>query len=151
MFHVSFEKSSLHFLNHSYINYCRAESTEYTTGETGEYKLSDDNKFIRFSIDTLGFQRVVTTTGSITKVFWSKEEDTKIKTSSAYSIPKGLIYADASIGYGKPGELVMGDGSSSDSKRGDNFGLLRFEQKMGLLGAATRMVTCGKFSASMVL
>lgn len=122
---------------------CRAESTDFTSGELGQYKISEDNKFIRFSMNTLGFQRVVTTTGSITKVFWSKEEDTVTKTSSTYSIPKGFIYADASIGYGKPGELVMGDANQ-------NTGILRVEQRMGVLGAATKMVACGKFSAKMM-
>jgi len=123
---------------------CRAESTAFTTGALGEYKLSSDNKFIRFSIDTLGFQRVVKTTGSITKVFWSEEEDAITKTSSTYSIPEGNIFADTSIGYGKPGELVMGDTQTVN-------GVLRIEQRMGVLGAASRMVVCGKFSAKMVM
>jgi len=122
---------------------CSVESTEFTSGMPGEYKLSDDNKFIRFSVDCLGFQRVVTTKGTITKVFWSEDEDDVTKTSSTYTIPEGFIFADTSIGYGKPGELVMGSAQKID-------GVLRLEQKMGILGASTRLVPCGKFSAKMI-
>lgn len=86
----------------------------------------------------------MTTTGSITKVFWSEDEDTVTKTSSTYSIPEGKIIADSSIGYGKPGELVMGDVKQSN-------GFLSIEQRSGLLGASSRMVKCGKFSAKMIL
>lgn len=121
---------------------CRAEPNEFTSGNECQYKLSDDNKFIRFSLDTLGFQRIVTTTGSITKVFWSDGDNKTRRTSSTYSIPQGLVYADVAIGYGKPGELIMGEREN---------GILRIEQSMGLLGAASKMLTCGKFSAKMMI
>eukprot|EP00594_Rhizosolenia_setigera_P011139 CAMPEP_0178970534 /NCGR_PEP_ID=MMETSP0789-20121207/19619_1 /TAXON_ID=3005 /ORGANISM="Rhizosolenia setigera, Strain CCMP 1694" /LENGTH=273 /DNA_ID=CAMNT_0020657097 /DNA_START=86 /DNA_END=907 /DNA_ORIENTATION=+ len=127
---------------------CSVESNDFTTGNSGEWKLSEDRKFIRFSLDTYGYQRTVTTKGTITKVAWSKEDDTTTQTSSVYSIPEGIVYADISIGYGKPGELVMGNSSPA---RRTNDGVLRIEQSSGMLGVTSKMVNCGKFNACMLL
>lgn len=114
-------------------------SSEFLCGSNGEWKLSSDEKKIRFSIETFGFTRTVRTTGSINKIYWSTEDDIVTKTASTYSIPPGFIYADASIQYGsKPGEFVMKDG------------LLRYEKTFGLLGASSKMITCGKFTAKMI-
>lgn len=124
---------------------CRAEPSDFTTGADGEYRLSDDRRFVRFSVDALGFQRMVTTTGTISRVAWSEGEDTVSRTSSTYSIPEGVVYADASIGYGRPGELVMANSVRAPS------GVLRVERRVGVLGAAVKMETCGRFSARMIV
>jgi len=118
---------------------CRTSPSEFTSGEVGQWKLSQDKTDIRFSIDTLGFTRTVQTTGTINKIYWSKENDTVTKTSSTYSIPAGFVYADAQVGYGAgPNNFVMKDGS------------LMFEKSSGLLGVSSKMLTCGKFVAEMV-
>lgn len=117
---------------------CRTSQSDFTSGEIGQWKLSPDNAYIRFSMDTLGFSRTVQTTGTINKVFWSKEDDMVTKTSSTYSIPTGLIYADAQIGYGPSNNVfIMKDGK------------LMSEKMSGLLGVSSKMVTCGKFIAEM--
>lgn len=117
---------------------CRTSQSEFTSGEIGEWKLSPDNTYIRFSMDTLGFTRTVQTTGTINKIYWSKGDDIVTKTSSTYSIPAGYIYADAKIGYGtNPNTFVMRDGN------------LMFEKSSGLLGVSSKMFTCGKFVADM--
>ena len=123
--------------NKYYFAFSTSQS-EFTSGEIGEWKLSPDKTYIRFSMDSLGFTRTVQTTGTINKVFWSKEDDVVTKTSSTYSIPVGFIYADAKIGYGtSPDVFIMKDGN------------LMFEKMSGLLGVSSKMLTCGKFIAEM--
>jgi hypothetical protein len=119
---------------------CRASSSEFTSGEKeGEWKLSDDGKMLRFSMDAIGYTRTVQTKGSIQKIYWSDEEEVSLQTSSSSSIPPGWVYGDVPIQAGRqPGTFDFG---------GD--GLLQIEQKMGLLGVATKMVPCGKFQAQM--
>jgi len=95
---------------------------------------------LRFCFDTVGFTRTIQTTGTIAKIFWSKEDEQMTKTSSTYTIPPGTVYGDAQIGYGNiPGRLIMKEG------------LLRVEEERGLLGASTIMKVCGKFEANMIM
>ena len=119
---------------------CKAMESPFTTGQIdGQWKLSDDGTMIRFSMDVVGYSRTVQTKGSITNVFWSKEVEKMTETSSTYSIPPGIIYADAELTSGsKPGVLTMKDG------------ILRVEQTTGLLGAVSKMVNCGGFTAKQV-
>eukprot|EP00586_Coscinodiscus_wailesii_P013859 CAMPEP_0172498432 /NCGR_PEP_ID=MMETSP1066-20121228/113428_1 /TAXON_ID=671091 /ORGANISM="Coscinodiscus wailesii, Strain CCMP2513" /LENGTH=298 /DNA_ID=CAMNT_0013271709 /DNA_START=61 /DNA_END=957 /DNA_ORIENTATION=+ len=116
---------------------CRIGESAFTTSEPGEFIVSPDNQYLRISIPTTGYQRIVKTTGSITKVFWSEENEAVTKTSSTYSIPAGVVYAEVKMGYGLPGEIVMSDG------------VLRFEKRVGLAGY--KMVNCGRVEGSMVL
>lgn len=117
---------------------CQVDESPFTSGKTqGQWKISEDGKMLRFSVDVLGYSRTVQTKGSITKVFWSNQEEVNTSTSTTYSIPPGWLYGDIEIAYGvNAGTLAM---------RGE--GILRVEQKMGLLGAASKMVACGKFAS----
>ena len=122
------------------------------TNIAGQWKLSDDGKTIRIGIPMLGYRRTVTTTGTIQKVFWSEGEATSSKTSSTYSIPEGFIYGDIAVGYGdKPGTLEMVDEKSTGSMEFVPGGMLRVEKKMGMLGAASKLLPCGKFSGKMLV
>ena len=116
---------------------CVVNESPFTSGTTqGQWKISDDGKVLRFSMDVLGYSRTVQTKGSITKVFWSTQEEINTSTSTTYSIPPGWLYGDIEIAHGvNAGTLTM---------KGE--GILRVEQKMGLLGAASKMVACGKFA-----
>lgn len=102
--------------------------------DAGEWKLSDDGKQIRFRIMVSGYTRTVQTKGTIQKVFWSQEEEKTTQTSTVYSIPEGWLYFDANISRGK-------------SSIAFDSGILRVEQSQGLLGIASKMVPCGKFTA----
>ena len=74
----------------------------------GQWKLSPDPLTIRIGIPIRGYQRTVTTTGTILKVFWSEVESQTTRTSSTYSIPEGFIYGDIGLGYAaQPGMLEM--------------------------------------------
>jgi len=119
---------------------CKTQESSFTTGAVdGQWKLSDDGTMIRFSMDVVGYSRTVQTKGSITKVYWSKEEEKTTETSSTYSIPAGFLYADASLQTGsQPGVIDMKDG------------VLRVEKTMGLLGAGSKMVPCGGFEAERI-
>ncbi len=67
----------------------------------------------------------------------------------------GVVFAEASIGYGStPGMLTMAENNGNGglgSGKNDPGGLLKVEKKMGVWGLSTKMVSCGKFSAQMVL
>lgn len=119
---------------------CKTRESSFTTGKVdGQWKLSNDGTMVRFSMDVVGYSRTVQTKGSITKVYWSREDEKTTETSSTYSIPAGFMYADATIVSGsQPGVVDMKDG------------VLRVEQTMGLLGAASKMVACGGFEAKSV-
>lgn len=119
--------------------------------ELGQWKLSDDGKTVRLGLPVRGYQRTVTTTGTIQKVFWSEGEEPTSRTSSTYSIPPGLVYGDIGVGYGdRPGTLEMMDDKVT-GKETVPGGLLRVEKKMGMLGAASKLVPCGKFSGTQCL
>ena len=115
---------------------CRCAESPFTAGRVdGEWKLSDDGTQLRFSMDVLGYSRTIQTKGSIERIFWSDEPELTLQTSSQYSIPPGWVYGDVKIGSGtRPGTI---DFKSS--------GVLRVEQTMGLLGAASKLVACGTF------
>jgi hypothetical protein len=118
---------------------CKASSSGFTSGKKdGQWKLSDDGNVLRFSIDTVGYTRRVETKGSIQKIYWTDEKEKTVQTSTTYSIPPGFVYGDISI---FPGRSV-GTVGVADS------GVLRLEQSAGLLGIASRMVACGKFTAT---
>jgi hypothetical protein len=120
---------------------CRFNSPDSTgffssNADAGEWKLSDDGKQIRFRIMVSGYTRTVQTKGTIQKVFWSQEEERTTQTSTVYSIPEGWLYFDANVSRGK-------------SSVAFDSGMLRVEQSQGLLGVATKMVPCGKFTAQL--
>jgi hypothetical protein len=117
---------------------CRAVASDFTSGnKDGAWKLSDDGKMLRFSFDATGFTRNVQTKGSIQKIYWSKDEQVTRQTTSTYSIPPGWVYGDIAVRPGRqPGTLDI----SED-------GVLRIEQRQGLMGASSKMVPCGKFRA----
>ena len=146
----------------------------------GQWKLSADGKTIRIGIPIRGYRRTVTTTGTIQKVFWSEGEPQTTRTSSTYSIPEGFIYGDIGVGYAsQPGMLEMineKNGLASSSRegrysrtiidrtsssstttrtgKGNNVipgGLLRVEKKIGVFGAASKLVPCGKFSGRFLI
>ena len=131
---------------------CDEETEEVCyTDISGEWKLSDDGKTIRLGIPIRGYRRTVTTTGTIQKVFWSEGDSPTSRTSSTYSIPEGLIYGDIGVGYGvRPGTLEMMDEkvTGMDVVPG---GLLRVEKKIGMLGASSKLLPCGKFSGKMLV
>lgn len=117
---------------------CRCSESPFTTGEVdGEWKLSDDGTQLRFSMDVLGYSRMIQTRGSIQKVFWSEEPEVTSQTSSEYAIPPGMVYGDVVVGSGNQPGLIAFKG----------VGALRVEQQMGLLGVASKMVTVGTFQA----
>ncbi|KAL7554683.1 hypothetical protein ACHAWF_018199 [Thalassiosira exigua] len=117
----------------------------------GQWKLSDDGKTIRIGIPIRGYRRTVTTTGTIQNVFWSSGEPTTSKTSSTYSIPEGFVYGDISVGYGdRPGTLEMLDEKASGTDMIPG-GLLRVEKKVGMLGASSKLLPCGKFSGRQIM
>lgn len=113
---------------------------------SGQWRLSDDGKTIRLMLPFLGYRRTVVTKGTIQKVFWSEGEEPSSKTSATYTIPEGFLFCDIAVGYGSgPGSLIMEDEKPS----GLPGGILSVEKRMGLLGAATKMITCGAFSGKM--
>lgn len=118
---------------------CRVSESPFTTGKVlGEWRLSEDGGMLRFSMDSLGYSRTIKTTGSIENVFWTDEPEKSVQTSTTYSIPPGFVYGDIAVGTGnRPGIIQAQDD-----------GILRVEQKMGLLGAASKLVPCGKFAAA---
>ena len=113
---------------------CRVSPSEFTSGEIdGKWKLSEDGKILRFSLDAKGYYRTVQTKGSIQKIYWSNEEQRSRLTSATYSIPPGWVYVDVPImASKKAGTFEFGDG------------VLRIEKQTGMLGIASKMVPCGK-------
>ena len=95
--------------------------------------------------------------GTIQKVFWSKGgTPQRTKTLSTHIIPKGFIYGDIGVGYSvqpgtfkmvnEVGQMVLREdrylpiilnwnGASSATIEMIQWGLLRFEKKIGMLGA----------------
>jgi hypothetical protein len=107
------------------------------TEQLGDWKLSDDNRQIRFRLAVSGYKRTVQTKGTIQKIYWSSQDETTTQTSTTYSIPEGWLYFEADLSVSKtPGKPVQW-----------SEGVVKVEQPMGLLGAASRMIPCGKFVA----
>ena len=121
---------------------CQCTSASPFTDDTkrGQWKLSQDGTQLRFSIYALGYSRTIQTKGSIERVFWSDQPEVTRQTSSKYTIPPGWVYADIKIkmSTSRPGTLDVKSGGT---------GVLRVEQAVGLLGAATKLVACGTFDA----
>jgi hypothetical protein len=141
-------KIQLDFLNDGI---CTVSESSFTAGSTiadddgsgsgsnNQWKLSDDNKFLRFSMDTLGYTRTVETKGSIQNVYWTDEEEKTVQTSTTYSVPPGPVYGDIKI---------INRNRNRNRKTFVELGkdgVLRLEQSSGLFGIASKMVACGKF------
>ncbi|KAL7485289.1 hypothetical protein ACHAW6_010896 [Cyclotella cf. meneghiniana] len=120
------------------------ESVICPPGGAGRWKLSDDGRMLRIGIPIRGYRRTVTTRGTIQKIYWSSQEESTTQTSTTYSIPEGMVYGDVAVGYGVAGKITMLE------ERGEGGGvlpggLLRVEKKIGVLGASSKMVPCGRF------
>ena len=123
---------------------CKVEETAFTTDTEGEWKLSDDGRLIRLSMDCSGYERTVTTKGTIQNVYWSDRDEVEKKSSATYGITPGQIYAETRVGFGeKPGVFVMGNKDGPE-------GLLKVEKAQGMFGVSSKMLACGKFSANMI-
>ena len=128
---------------------CCVSQTDFTTGTVGQWKLFDGN-LLRIAMECEGYQRRVGVTGTLSKVYWSDEDEVTSSASSTYSIPPGTIYADAMVQYGAPGEFTLLTSPSNSQTAVDTLGLLRVEKKIGALGATSKMMPCGTFDASMI-
>lgn len=133
----------------------QVQESDFTTGQGGNWILSPNGRTVRISLDCTGYTRTVRTKGTIQKVFWSDgENEVTTKTSSEYSIPPGLVYAEINVGYGRPGEILMlgvplGGGYAGGEAGG--YGVLTVERSLGLLGATSRMEVCGKLTGKMIV
>ena len=117
--------------------FCETKSPFTVDGAQGEWKTSEDGKQIRFRIKVTGYQRTVETKGSIQSISWSDEPDKTRQTSTVYSIPEGWMFGEAELASGaKAGTVTWRNG------------ILKIEQAVGLLGVATKLSPCGRFSAS---
>jgi len=125
---------------------CVAEPSQFTSGKIeGQWRLSEDCRQIRFSLYVKGYQRTVTTKGSIQNIYWSDRDDMKRRSSATYSINPGWAYAESNINYGSsPGVLVMGTKAGTIPE-----GVLRVEKSVGLVGK--QLLSVGKFSAKMIM
>lgn len=119
---------------------CKTDSGFTELNSEGEWKLSDNGDQVRFRIPVAGYKRTIETKGTISKVYWSKEEEKTSQTSTTYSIPSGWMYGEASISTSSSRNNVV-------NVEWDD-GVLKVEQPMGLLGAGSRMVPCGTFTAT---
>jgi hypothetical protein len=129
---------------------CLVQPSSFTTGEKrGEWRLSPDGKFIRLSMDVIGYRRTVTTKGSIQNIYWSDRGESERKSSATYSIPSGYIYAEGPIQYGsKPGVFEF---AASASNKDGPVGTLKVEKDAGLFGAGSKLLPCGKFFGEMII
>lgn len=119
------------------------EESSFTYPTQGNWLLSDDGRNIRFSLQVTGYQRTVTTKGTIQNVYWTDRDTAERKSSAIYSIPAGVIIAETSIDYGsQPGIYVMGKGGIQ--------GVLKVERAMGMFGVTSKLFACGMFSAEMI-
>lgn len=117
---------------------CETKNSFVDVTVDGDWKLSDDGGQARFRLYVTGFTRTVETKGTIQSVYWSSEPDKQIRTSTVYTIPQGWLYGEAIVSSKRPGYVALRDG------------ILKIEQSIGLLGAGTRMLPCGRFEARMV-
>ena len=69
---------------------CKCDSSEFTTGEDGEWKLvyEQSANLIRFSVCNLGFRKTTAMQGSLQNVFGGKDNEF---TKSVRSIPEGKV------------------------------------------------------------
>ncbi len=130
---------------------CKVEESPFTTGAMGDWVLSEDGRLIRIAMECAGYQRKVTTKGTIQNVYWSDRESAERNTSATYEIDAGQIFAEARIGYGsKPGLYVMAQDEQSTVSDVPG-GMLKVEKSQGVFGLTSKMMACGKFSAEMML
>ena len=129
------------------------------TDITGDWKLSEDGKQIRFRISVYGFQRTIQTKGTIQKIYWSNEKETITETSTLYSIPEGWLYFETELMKRSNGSVQWMTNNNNNNKSiignqgmknatpssSSSNGIIKVEQTTGFLGIATRMVPCGKF------
>ena len=130
---------------------CQVEEGAFTTSAMGEWQLSEDGRRIRFSIECTGYQRTVTTKGTIQNVYWSDREEAERKSSATYEIKPGTIFGEARVAYGaKPGLYAIGqdEGNTSSDAPG---GLLQVEEAQGIFGVSSKLTACGKFAAEMIV
>ena len=119
----------------------------------GDWKLSDDGRQIRFRVPVTGYKRTIETKGTIQKVYWSKDEEKSTQTSTVYTIPKGYLYFETAISSKRQQPSQPRADSNSVAalvQWSDDDAVLKVERSMGLLGAASRMIPCGKFRAKLV-
>lgn len=131
---------------------CKVSETSFTTAaQTGEWKVSDDGRCIRFGFESLGYTRTVETKGSIQNVYWSNEEEKKVETSTTYSIPAGPVYGDIQIvPPSSSARALTGQRRTLASFTVVGDGILRINQYAGLFGISSKMIPCGKFRATII-
>jgi hypothetical protein len=117
------------FLNSAKCAVDKPDEDGFCSTDEGDWIVKDDN--FRFRLRVTGYTRTVQTTGTIQNVFWSNEEAKTTQTSTSYTVPEGWLYFEGKLNN-NPKKLE---------------GVLKVEQSMGLLGAGTKMVPCGKFAA----
>jgi hypothetical protein len=105
------------------------EDSGFVLAEPGDWVLSEDGKQVRFRFAVAGYTRRVETKGTIQKVKISEA-------STIYNIPEGWLYGEADL-----------SGSSNKQKMQWDNCILKVEKSLGLLGATSKMVPCGKFIA----
>ena len=130
------------------IDECAIEQDICPSDIPGQWLLSDDGRTLRIGIPIRGFKRTVTTKGTIQKIYWSSQEESTTQTSTTYSIPEGMIYGDINVGYGTAGKLAMMEEKGETGMLPG--GLLRVEKKVGVLGASSKMVPCGRFGGELL-
>ena len=114
------------------------------TETPGDWRLSDDGQEIRFRFRVTGYTRRIETTGTIQKIYWSQQDEVQTATSTEYTVPAGWLYAEAPVGVVTTTTGNQRRHATVDWSKG---GLLKVEQTVGLLGAASKMIPCGKFTA----
>ena len=130
---------------------CQVEEGAFTTGTMGEWVLSDDGRMIRIAMECTGYERKVTTKGTIQNVYWSDRESAERNTSATYAIAAGQIFAEARVGFGsKPGLYVMAQDEQNTASNVPG-GILKVEKAQGAFGLTSKMMACGKFSAQMIV
>ena len=110
-------------------------------------------QMIRFRVAVTGYTRRVETKGTIQKVYWSKEEEKTTATSTTYSIPAGWLYGEATLSKRRSRNnrpVVQWGDVGQEENGGGGGGVLKVEQSMGLLGVASKMTPCGKFTVQMI-
>jgi len=137
--------------------FCLTLSTPATASSAsaanGDWKLSDDGRQIRFRVPVTGYKRTIETKGTIQKVYWSKDEEKSTQTSTVYTIPEGYLYFETAISSKRQQPSQPRADSNSVAalvQWSDDDAVLKVERSMGLLGAASRMIPCGKFRAKLV-
>eukprot|EP00540_Astrosyne_radiata_P017971 CAMPEP_0116837004 /NCGR_PEP_ID=MMETSP0418-20121206/8416_1 /TAXON_ID=1158023 /ORGANISM="Astrosyne radiata, Strain 13vi08-1A" /LENGTH=343 /DNA_ID=CAMNT_0004466847 /DNA_START=48 /DNA_END=1079 /DNA_ORIENTATION=+ len=120
---------------------CRVSETPFCEGKKlGGWKVTmkKGSPVLQFSIEALGYKRTIQTKGTIERVYWSQQPETKSQTSTMYSIPPGWVFGE--VGIGEYGGLYF-----------EGEGVLYVQKRQGLFGATTTLVPCGKFIGETVI